>query len=76
MKELLQSNDIVFLSWVEHALGEAGIPHLVLDRHMSALEGSLGILPRRVLVAAEDLDRARALVAAGPAAADDQARDD
>jgi hypothetical protein len=40
-------------------LGEAGIHHVVLDEYMSVLEGSIGVLPRRVLVAADDLSRAR-----------------
>jgi hypothetical protein len=73
VKELLKSNDAVFLSWVQHVLSEAGIAHVLLDRHMSALEGSLGILPRRILVAEGDHARALALVEAGPASADDPA---
>lgn len=59
MEELLRSNDLVYLSFVRHVLAEEGIEHLVLDEHMSALEGSLGILPRRILVASDDLGSAR-----------------
>ena len=59
MEELLRSNDPVYLSFVRHVLDEAGIDYLLLDEHMSVLEGSIGILPRRILVAAEDLRRAR-----------------
>jgi hypothetical protein len=59
MEELLRSNDPVYLSFVRHVLGEAGIEHLVLDEHMSVLEGSIGILPRRILVAADDVEEAR-----------------
>ena len=59
MEELLRSNDPVYLSFVRHVLGEAGIHHLLLDEHMSVLEGSIGILPRRILVAADDLEDAR-----------------
>jgi hypothetical protein len=73
VKELLKSNDAVFLSWVRHVLAEAGIPHVLLDGHMSALEGSLGILPRRILVPEADHARALALVEAGPAPVDDPA---
>jgi hypothetical protein len=40
-------------------LREAGIDPLVLDRNMSIMEGSIGILPRRVLVGDEDWSRAR-----------------
>jgi Putative prokaryotic signal transducing protein len=50
VKEILRTNDAVLVSAVEALLEGAGIPHLVLDRNMSVLEGSIGILPRRVLV--------------------------
>jgi hypothetical protein len=59
MEELLRSNDLVYLSFVRHVLEEEGIDFLQLDEHMSALEGSIGILPRRILVPADDLARAR-----------------
>lgn len=59
MEELLRSNDPVYLSFVRHVLDEAGIDYLVLDEHMSALEGSIGILPRRILVARDDVSRAK-----------------
>jgi Putative prokaryotic signal transducing protein len=50
VKEILRTNDAVLVSAVEALLDSAGIPHLVLDQNMSVLEGSIGILPRRVLV--------------------------
>ena len=59
MKELLRSNDVVKLSWLEALLADAGIDMLVLDTHTSIVEGSLGILPRRVMVADDDHARAR-----------------
>lgn len=62
MDELLRSNNPVLLSFVETLLREAGIHHLTLDQHMSVMEGSIGILPRRVLVATEALSRARILL--------------
>ncbi len=64
MRELLKTNDPVLISVVEAVLSGEGIPVLVADQHMSALEGSLGILPRRLLVADDDLFRARVVVAA------------
>jgi hypothetical protein len=54
MRELLRANDPVLISFVESLLRGQGIEHAVLDENMSVLEGSLGILPRRVLVATED----------------------
>lgn len=69
MRELLRSNNPVLLSYVQALLGAEAIEHLVLDGYMSVLEGSVGVLPRRVLVADEDLAGARALlVEAGIAA--------
>lgn len=50
MKEIMRTNDVVLISAVEALFNGAGIPHLVLDRNMSVLDGSLGILPRRILV--------------------------
>jgi hypothetical protein len=58
MVPLLKTNDMVLISYVEALLGEAGIGHLVLDGNMSILEGSLGIIPRRVMVIEEDLGAA------------------
>ena len=58
MVEILRTNDIVLLSLVETLLAEAGVATFVADRHMSAVEGSLGFLPRRVLVDSEDAARA------------------
>ena len=63
MEELLRSNDPVLLSFARHVLAEAGIAFLQADDHMSVLEGSLGILPRRIMVAEADLARARQALA-------------
>lgn len=59
MEELLRSNDPVWLSYVRHVLTEEGIAFLQLDDHMSVLEGSVGAIPRRIMVLGEDLARAR-----------------
>ncbi len=66
MIELLRTNDIVLISRVEALMAEHRIVVLVADQYMSALEGSLGFLPRRMLIDADDLGRARmALHSAG-----------
>lgn len=62
MKELVRTNDIVLVSAVGALLDGAQIKHLVFDQNMSVLEGSVGILPRRVLVAEDDLVAARRLL--------------
>ena len=62
MEELLRTNDLVLISFAEALLTEAGIDYIVLDQNMSVIEGSLGILPRRVLVAEEWVTQARMLL--------------
>ena len=49
-RELVRTNNAVLVSAVQALLDGADIPHVVLDQYMSVLEGSLGILPRRILV--------------------------
>jgi hypothetical protein len=51
MRELVRTNDAVLVSAIQALLDAARIPHLVLDQNMSVLEGSIGVLPRRLLVA-------------------------
>ena len=66
MKELLRTNDIVRLSWLQALLADAGIETVVLDTHTSVIEGSLGVLPRRLAVSSDDFARAsRVLQLAG-----------
>jgi len=62
VKEILRTNDAVLVSAVEALLDGADIPYLVLDRNMSVLEGSIGILPRRVLVHERYVKLARRLL--------------
>ena len=62
MRELIRTNDAVLISAVQALLDGAGIKYVVLDQHMSVLEGSLGVLPRRVLVADEHLASARRIL--------------
>lgn len=62
MIELLRTNDPVLISFVEALLRDAGIGFFVADRNMSVMEGSIGILLRRIMVSQEDLDEARALL--------------
>jgi hypothetical protein len=62
VKELLRSNDPVLISFVSALLGEGGVGFSVADTNMSVLEGSIGALPRRVLVEEEQLARARRIL--------------
>jgi Putative prokaryotic signal transducing protein len=69
MKELLRTNDLVRLSWIEALLSDAGIGCLVLDQHTSLIEGSIGAIQRRLMVSERDFDRAKTLIAEAEAGA-------
>jgi hypothetical protein len=62
MREIVRTNDAVLISAVQALLDGASIAHLALDRNMSVLEGSLGILQCRILVAEQDVVSARRLL--------------
>ena len=62
MEELLKTNDPTVLSFAQALLRAEDIDCFVLDVHMSALEGSIGILPRRMMVAREDAFIARSVL--------------
>jgi hypothetical protein len=62
MRELVRTNNAVVISAICALLDQAGIPYLVLDQNMSVLEGSIGILPRRIMVAEAHAEAARALL--------------
>lgn len=63
MIELLRSNDPVLLSFATSLLVDAGIEHNVADSHMSVIDGSIGALPSRILVARDRYADARCLLA-------------
>ncbi|PWR20593.1 DUF2007 domain-containing protein [Zavarzinia compransoris] len=63
MQELIRTNDLVLISYVESLLRAAGFAAVVLDGHSSAVDGSLGLLPRRIMVDSEDAPAARRLLA-------------
>lgn len=62
MAELLRTNDVALISAVEALLGEDGIPYQVADGHISNLEGSISMFPRRILVPDDRLADARQLL--------------
>ncbi|ODT56519.1 MAG: hypothetical protein ABS59_00655 [Methylobacterium sp. SCN 67-24] len=63
MIELIRTNDAVIISFVQSLLRDAGIGFFVADQNMSVLDGSIGILPRRILIDEDDADEARELLA-------------
>lgn len=62
MKELLRTNDPTVIAFATALLNGEGIDWFELDVNMSILDGSLGILPRRIMVRDADLFMARAVM--------------
>lgn len=62
MKELLRTTDPTVIAFATVLLEGEGIAAFPLDVHMSVLDGSLGILPRRLMVADQDHFRATAIL--------------
>jgi hypothetical protein len=62
MKELLRTNDPTTIAYATALLDAEGIAAFQMDVHMSVLEGSMGILPRRLMVRDADLFMARAVL--------------
>ena len=59
---MLKSNNPVILSYATHILEESGIEALVFDTHASIMDGSTIMVPRRLMVADEDFNRAEKLL--------------
>lgn len=62
MIELMATNNIVTISYVESLLKDAEINFLILDQNMSILEGSVGIIPKRIMVTKASLLSAKQLL--------------
>lgn len=62
MKELLRTTDPTVIAYATALLDGEDIASFQMDTHMSVLEGSIGILPRRLMVREADLFRARAIL--------------
>jgi len=72
MRKLMETQDAAQLSWVVALLTAEDIDFQVFDSHVSSLFGSgVMMIPRRVMVAEADFDRAKRLldtaIEAGPA---------
>ncbi len=62
MLEIIRTNDVVILSLAQSLMKDAGIHCMVADQSMSVLEGSLGLLQRRLMVDADRADEARRIL--------------
>ena len=68
MHVVLVTNDLVRLSFLTSLLRDAGVEAIVLDNQVSTLEGSIGAIPRRLVVTSDDRVQAmRVLREAGEA---------
>lgn len=63
MQVLLATTDPIRLSFLMALLRDAGCAPLVLDGHVSSIEGGIGIFPRRLAVPEDQAARARRVLA-------------
>lgn len=62
MVELIRTNDVVLIGYAESLLRGAGFNVFVADNHTSVMEGSLGMIQRRILVVGDEEPGARRLL--------------
>lgn len=62
MKEIIRTNNLATIAHIKLLLTNEGIEYFELDVHMSALEGSISILPRRIMVVDSVFERAREIL--------------
>jgi hypothetical protein len=62
MIEILRTNDPIALSFVEAMLKDVGVAAVVFDQNASILEGSIGAIPRRLMIDSDDFERARPML--------------
>jgi hypothetical protein len=65
MRVLLKTNNPVLLNFAEVLLRDARIAAVVFDREASVMDGSMGMLPRRLMVDEEDYEQARRILEEG-----------
>jgi tRNA1(Val) A37 N6-methylase TrmN6 len=69
MRPVLKTNNPVLLSFAQSLLADAHIESVVFDENAAVMDGSLGILPRRLMVADDDFARGRSVLEDGLARA-------
>jgi hypothetical protein len=62
MKVLLRTNDITLIAYATSLLADYEIECFEMDRHISVLEGSIGLIPRRLMVIDDEYDQARRIL--------------
>ena len=64
MRAVLKTIDPVVLNYAANVLTQEGIESVVFDTHASVMDGSMGFLPRRLMVLDEDFPKAQRLLRA------------
>ena len=62
MRAVLKTVDPVLLDYAANVLSQEGIKSVVFDAHASVMDGSMGFLPRRLMVLDEDFAQADKLL--------------
>ena len=62
VRAVLKTNNIVLLDFARVLLADAGVAAVIFDDHMSVMDGSLGILPRRLMVSDDDFEEAHRIL--------------
>ncbi len=62
MKEVLRTNNPVRLSYAAALLEDAGCEPFVADQFTSSVEGSIGAIPRRIMVPSDKLHLAKSVL--------------
>ena len=62
MKDLIRTNNPALISYVEALLKQLDIRYFIADQAISSTEGSIGMFPKRIMVSAEHLAKARQLM--------------
>ena len=64
MRAVLKTTDPVVLNYAANLLSQEGIEAVVFDTHASVMDGSMGFLPRRLMVSDGDFAQAEKLLRA------------
>jgi len=62
VQSVLTTNNVVLLSLASSILSDAGIEAIVFDNHMAAMDGSIGAIPRRLMVYDHDVAEALEII--------------
>lgn len=62
MRVLVRSTNAIRLGFLQALLRDAGIESILLDQHISAVEGGIGAFPRRLAVRDEDMAEAKRIL--------------